>query len=57
VSKLILSIRVYDGEYYKNYKTANTAKSFTRDFFKKEKDGVYHLKLAVYLSKEFGGMM
>jgi len=67
VSKLTLSICVYDGEYYKNYETANTTKSFTRDFLKKEKDldfskvlfimentGVYHLKLAVCLSKELG---
>ncbi len=67
VSKETLSISLYDGKSHTSYETRNTITSFFDDFVKKEKEldfskvlfmmentGVYHLKLATYLSEKYG---
>ncbi|KAA0256985.1 IS110 family transposase [Deferribacter autotrophicus] len=66
VSKLNLSISVYDGKKYSFYEVSNNTNLFKKDFFDKERldlsttlfimenTGVYHLKLATYLVKELG---
>lgn len=67
VSKERLSVSLYDGKSHRSYETKNTIESFRNDFLEKEKGtdfskvlfmmentGVYHLKLATYLSKDCG---
>ncbi|KAA0259208.1 IS110 family transposase [Deferribacter autotrophicus] len=67
VSKSKLSISFYDGMTHNYYETSNNIRSFTKEFLEKvevedwskvlfmlESTGVYHLKLATYLSKDLG---
>ncbi len=67
VSKETLAISLFDGLSHKSYETKNSIESFVKDFidveksldfsevlFMMENTGVYHLRLATYLSKGCG---